>query len=132
MAHAAPLRTVSSWLSSFAVLVVFQLIGTAVVTATGINLPGPVVGLVLLGVALIVGRRGRSWRRRHVEPAADSLLEMLPLLFVPAGVGVVSYLPLLNQYLVAVVVALIASFVLTLIGTGGLLQLLLNRAGTRT
>lgn len=128
---AGPLRSAASWLGSFAVLLVFQLLGTAVVAVTGVNLPGTVVGLALLCLALVIGRRGRSWRRQRVEPAADSLLELLPLLFVPAGVGVVSYLPLLNQYLAAVIVALTVSFVVTLIATGGLLQLLLHRSDRR-
>jgi holin-like protein len=119
--------TVAGWLGSFAVLVAFQLLGTAVVAATGVNLPGTVVGLVLLAAALTVGRRGREWRRGRVEPAADSLLELLPLLFVPAGVGVVVYLPVLGDYLGAVAVSLVLSFAATLLTTGGILEILLRR-----
>ena len=47
--------TVAGWLGSFAVLIVFQLLGTALVALTGVDLPGTVVGLVLLGLALTVG-----------------------------------------------------------------------------
>ncbi len=119
--------TVAGWLGSFAVLIVFQLLGTALVAAVGVDLPGTVVGLALLGVALTVGRRGRTWRRQRVEPAADTLLELLPLLFVPAGVGVVAYLPVLGEHLGAVAVALLLSFAATLLTTGGLLELLLRR-----
>lgn len=123
--------TVAGWLGSFAVLVVFQLAGTALVAVTGVNLPGTVVGLALLGLALTVGTRGRTWRRRRVEPAGDTLLQLLPLLFVPAGVGIVSYLPVLGEYLGAVVVALVLSFAATLLTTGGILELLLRRRATR-
>lgn len=119
--------TVAGWLGSFAVLVVFQLLGTALVAAFGVNLPGTVVGLALLGLALTIGRRGRTWRRQRVAPAGDTLLELLPLLFVPAGVGVIAYLPVLGQYLGAVAVALVLSFVATLLTTGGILELLLRR-----
>lgn len=119
--------TVAGFLGSFAVLVVFQLLGTALVAALGVNLPGTVVGLALLGLALTVGSRGRTWRRQRVEPAADTLLELLPLLFVPAGVGVIAYLPVLGEYLGAVAVALVLSFVATLLTTGGILELLLRR-----
>ncbi|WP_205843791.1 CidA/LrgA family protein [Nakamurella deserti] len=119
--------TVAGWLGSFAVLVVFQLLGTAVVALTGVDLPGTVVGLALLGLALTVGARGRTWRRQRVEPAADTLLELLPLLFVPAGVGVVAYLPVLGDHLGAVVVALVLSFAATLLTTGGILELLVRR-----
>lgn len=131
MSSSSRLRSAGEWVGSFAVLLVFQLLGTGVVAITGISLPGPVIGLALLGLALVVGRnskRHERWRS-GVAPAADSLLELLPLLFVPAGVGVVAYLPLLNQYLAAVIIALVVSFVLTLLATGGLLQLLLRRFG---
>lgn len=123
--------TAAGWLGSFAVLVVFQLLGTALVALIRVNLPGTVVGLALLGLALTVFRRGRSWRRRHVEPAGDTLLGLLPLLFVPAGVGIVSYLPVLGDYLGAVAVALVLSFAATLLTTGGLLELLLRRQARR-
>jgi holin-like protein len=119
--------TVAGWLGSFAVLVVFQLLGTALVALTGVDLPGTVVGLALLGLALTVGARGRTWRRQRVEPAADTLLELLPLLFVPAGVGVIAYLPVLGNHLVVVVVALVLSFTAALLTTGGILELLIRR-----
>lgn len=119
--------TVAGWLGSFAALVVFQLLGTALVAVTGADLPGTVVGLALLGLTLTVGARGRTWRRERVEPAGDTLLELLPLLFVPAGVGVVAYLPAIGGALGAVVIALVLSFAATLLTTGGILELLLRR-----
>jgi holin-like protein len=115
------------WLVSFTVLVVFQLAGAALVSWLDVPLPGPVVGLALLAVALVAGRRGRHWRRRQVDPAAESLLEILPLLFVPAGVGVIDYFSQLSTVATAVVVALVGSFLLTFLTTGGLLQLLARR-----
>ncbi len=121
--------TVTGWLGSFAVLIVFQLLGTALVAVTGVRLPGTVVGLALLAAALVTVRRGRGWRRERIEPAADTLLALLPLLFVPAGVGVLAYLPVLGQHAAAVVVALLLSFAATLLTTGGLLEWLLRRQG---
>lgn len=119
--------TVAGWLGSFAVLIAFQLLGSALVALTGVDLPGTVAGLALLGLALTLGVRGRAWRRQRVEPAADSLLTLLPLLFVPAGVGVIAYLPVLGDHLGAVAVALVLSFAATLLTTGGILELLLRR-----
>jgi holin-like protein len=107
-------------------LIVFQLVCIGLVTVIDVPLPGPVVGLGLLALALVIGRGGQDWRFRRVEPAADSLLELLPLLFVPAGVGVVEYLPVLNEYLLAVVLAVGLSFVLALLGTGAVLELFLR------
>lgn len=63
--------------------------------ARGLHLPfpGPVVGMVLLILAL-------QWRlvREPVAECADFLLGHLSLLFIPVGVGVMTHITLLTQY----------------------------------
>nr|WP_246580345.1 CidA/LrgA family protein [Deinococcus aestuarii] len=70
------------------VLVAFAALGTALVSALRLPLPGSVVGMVLLWAALSLGVVRLHW----IEDAADGLLGTLGLLFVPATVGVVEYL----------------------------------------
>jgi len=74
------------------VLLVCQLVGEFLVTALGVPVPGAVVGMVILLLALRV-RRPSS--KSSVVQTADSLLNHLQLLFIPAGAGVVAYLPLI-------------------------------------
>lgn len=105
------------------VLLAHQLAGEVVTRALDLPVPGPVVGLLLLLVTLHV--RGRP---RPVEAAADGLLRHLPLLFVPAGTGVVQYAALLRTEAVPVLVALVLSTVTALAATALTLRLLLRRA----
>ncbi|WP_102126695.1 CidA/LrgA family protein [Deinococcus planocerae] len=70
------------------VLVGFAALGTALVSALRLPLPGSVVGMVLLWAALSLGVVRLHW----IEDAADGLLATLGLLFVPATVGVIEYL----------------------------------------
>ena len=56
-------------------------------------LPGPVLGLMLLLVALRF-----PLVREPVGECADFLLSHLSLLFIPVGVGVMTHLALLSQY----------------------------------
>ena len=72
-------------------VMVFQLTGEVLARLLGLPVPGPVIGLVLFFVALTLSDR----TAREVEKSADMLLAYLSLLFIPAGVGVVQYLPLL-------------------------------------
>lgn len=60
-----------------------QLLGESAVLLLQLPLPGPVLGMLLLFAGL-------SWRGlpANVARGADLLLGHLPLLFVPAGVGV--------------------------------------------
>jgi holin-like protein len=96
------------------VLLVCQLVGQFLVTLTGVPVPGPVVGLVLLLVVLKVRRpSGRS----SVVRAADGLLDHLQLLFVPAGVGVIAYLPLIARSWLPIIGGLVIAWLAVLVVT---------------
>ena len=69
-------------LAAITVLLVCQLVGEIVIVAFGLPVPGPVVGMVLLFVYLIL-RRGVS---EDLSNTSHGLLRHLSLLFVPAGV----------------------------------------------
>lgn len=94
---------------ALATLLVFQLMGEALVLATGAPMPGPVVGLALLLVTLVV----RPSVLTAIKPTAQTLLQHLSLLFVPAGVGVMLHLQRLGNEALAIGVALVVS---TLVG----------------
>lgn len=83
--------------------------------------PGPVVGLVLLLVLLRVQPEPRS------GPVTDGLLRLLPLLFVPAGVGVVQHFPLLRDALAAAVLGIVVPLLLGVAATGVVVDRLLRR-----
>ena len=70
------------------VLTAFAALGTALASALHLPLPGSVVGMALLWAALGM----RLVRLEWVEGAANGLLALLGLLFVPATVGVTGYL----------------------------------------
>ena len=74
------------------------------------TLPGPVIGLVLLLCWLLI--------KKEVGPdlamVSYSLSKYLGLLFVPAAVGVVLFLPQLKENAIAVICALVGSVILTI------------------
>ena len=62
-------------------------LGSAIAGAVGLPLPGSVVGMLLLWGALESGAVRLAW----LDRGAGSLLALLGLLFVPAGVGFLQY-----------------------------------------
>ena len=86
-------------------------------------IPGPVIGLLLL-LAWFRIRRGIP---AHVALVADALVAHLGLLFVPAAVGVVMFLPQLRTHALAVVVALLVSVLATVAVAAVVLRLLAKR-----
>ena len=94
---------------ALATLLVFQLIGEVLVRTLNAPVPGPVVGMALLLLALM-------WRPSTLDairPTTQTLLQHLSLLFVPAGVGVMLHLQRLGHEALAIGVALVVS---TLVG----------------
>ena len=109
------------------VLLLFQLAGTILQEALGLVIPGAVLGLVML-LAWLIWRGGPS---PHLQNTAQGLLKNLGLLFVPAGVGVVTQLQVLRQNLLAIAVAIPVSTLLGLLVTGVLMNWFTTRAGKR-
>ncbi len=109
-------------LKGFTLLLLCQSAGELLARAAGLPLPGPVLGLVLLGALL-------QWPavRVPVEVAAQPLLGHLSLLFVPVGVGVIGHLGLVGQYGVQMLVALVLSTWIGLLVAAWVLRALLPR-----
>ena len=99
------------------VLLVYQLVGEIISTGLGLPLPGPVVGMGLLFLSLII----KGGLPEGLKNTAKGLLSHLSLLFVPAGVGVMMHLHLLANEWQAITVALIGSTVLTILVTAGVM-----------
>ena len=80
-------------LRGLAWLLAFQSVGELLARGLKLPFPGPVVGMLLLLLAL-------RWKvvREPVSQCADFLLSHLSLLFVPVGVGVMTHLSLVSQY----------------------------------
>jgi holin-like protein len=90
-------------------------LGTAVVDLLGAPVPGSVAGMLLLWAAL----EARLVRLEWLERGATSLLGVLGLLFVPAGVGLVQYG---EPIWLAVVPVVAAGALATLAVTGHVVQ----------
>lgn len=106
-------------IAGFAVLLLCQLVGEIVVRALGAPLPGPVLGLGLLFMVLALRSRltGNDESPSAPSPvgrAADGVLSILSLLFVPAGVGIVQHLGRLEENGLALAATLVVSTAVTL------------------
>ncbi|MGB0163364.1 MAG: CidA/LrgA family protein [Candidatus Puniceispirillaceae bacterium] len=94
-------------------LIGLQLAGTAFAGLLGLPVPGPVIGLLVLLVWLLAGGR----RPAGLEAAAEGFIRYLPLLFVPAAVGLVQYLDLLSKQGLVLIVVIVLSTLAGLLAT---------------
>jgi holin-like protein len=120
----------------FFILLAFQLVGEVAARGLALPAPGPVIGLALLVVALSLYQRWRPLDKEALAEsdlgkAASGLLAALPLLFVPAGVGVVQYMGLLREQGLALAAALVVSTIATLLATVGVFLLVKRLTGAK-
>ena len=111
-------------LRSFGILLLAQLAGEALHRALHLPLPGPVLGMALLALVLLLRKRAPD---EALVKTSNGLLRWLGLLFVPAGAGVVANLGLLRAAWLPIAIALIVSTLLTIAVTALVMQVLLRR-----
>lgn len=114
----APLLKPNDLVAGFVVLILCQLAGEALIgllrlVVPGLALPGPVLGMILLLVLLVLRRR----ETRAIMSAANGLLGVLSLLFVPSAVGIMQHAELIRTWGFQLLIAVIASTLLTLVVT---------------
>jgi holin-like protein len=116
------------------IIFLFQLIGEMVQKYFGLTIPGPVIGLLLLLLALLLLEKRFNRIRDRFEKGLDvtssTLLGHLPLLFVPIGVGVVMHISALEGHLLAVLGVIFIGTVSS-IGVSALLMQRLQLWGKR-
>lgn len=110
-------------LEAVAILLLCQLAGELIVVFMDWPVPGPVIGMALLFVGLML----RGEVPENLAQTANGLLGQLSLLFVPAGVGVMTHLTLLGNQWLPLTASLVTSTLLTIAVTGLLMQRLSGR-----
>ena len=81
-------------------------------------IPGPVLGLVFLLIFLIIKGHVNS----SLALVSDAFSQHLGVLFIPAAVGVILFLPQLKANALAVISALLVSVVATIVVTAVVLR----------
>jgi holin-like protein len=117
-------------LNSIFVILFFQLVGEFIQKFLELSVPGPVIGLFLLLIILLMSKKNYykipiNFQINLIN-SAENLLNYLPLLFIPVGVGVVMHLSLLEDNLVPVMLVLIIGTLLTLAVTAFVMDRLLK------
>jgi holin-like protein len=104
-------------------LLIFQALGEIASKFVLPFIPGPVLGLIFLLAFLILSKNIPS----SMTSVSQALLDNLGVLFVPAAVGVVLYLPLLQANWVALSLVLCFSVCVTIGMTALVLKWLTHR-----
>lgn len=108
-------------LTAIFTILVLQLIGEVLQKYFDLAIPGPVIGLMLMLLTLMMMNSKKlnilASLRTEIINTSEKLLGYLSLLFVPIGVGVVMHLQLLEMQLLRILVVIILGTMSTMIFT---------------
>ena len=100
-----------SAINGLAILLIYQIVGELGVYWLAIPIPGPVLGMLLLFLTLII----RKSTPASLDKTANFLISHLSLLFVPAGVGLMVHFDLIASEWLPIAVTVILTTVFSII-----------------
>lgn len=101
-------------IAQIGIIILFYLTGEFIVAVTGIIIPGSIIGLVILWLALYF----KILNVKYIQNGASFMLAFLTLFFIPSTVGVINYPELLTLSGGLFVLAVIMSTIFALVITG--------------
>lgn len=108
-----------NFLNGITLLLAYQLVGEVAVRLMGLPIPGPVLGMMMLFITLLV----RGYTPEPLNTASTALLSHLSLLFVPAGVGMMVHFDRIAAEWLPITLALFFSTIITMVATALVMQL---------
>jgi len=105
------------------VILLVSFVGEVLRALIPLPIPASIYGLVFMLVCL----KTRLIRTHHVDKAGAFLLEIMPLLFIPAAVGLLTAWDALQSMLLPIIVLILVVTVIVMAVTGKTAQLVLRK-----
>ncbi len=112
-------------IAALTLLLVYQLVGEVIARGFALPVPGPVIGMLLLFLTLVL----RGGVGADLRQTANGLLQHLSLLFVPAGTGVMLHYQRLADEWLPLLAGVVGSTFLAMAVTALVLRALARRSG---
>lgn len=110
------------YLRQFLLILTFSFLGELLRFLIPLSIPGSIYGLVLLFIALMTG----IVKLPQVKEASQFLIEIMPLVFIPAGVGLLTSWEVLQPILLPIAVITVVSTVVVMVVSGWVTQLVIR------
>lgn len=102
------------YLKQFLIIILVSCIGELLNHFIPLPIPASIYGLVIMLLLLIT----KVLRLDAVKEAAEFLVDIMPIMFIPAAVGLIAYWEQLKPILIPVCVITVISTFLVMIATG--------------
>lgn len=111
------------FVKQFLIIVIISFVGEVCNKLIPLPIPASIYGLVILFVALMTG----VIKLEQVKETGKFLIEIMPLMFIPAAVGLLDNWKVLKPIWIPVVVITLVTTVLVMVVTGRVTQFVIRQ-----
>lgn len=115
------------FLRQFMIILLFSFLGEVLKMFIPLPIPASVYGLVLMLVCLMTGVLKTS----QVKDAAFFLIEIMPVMFIPAAAGLIDSWKVLQPLLLPILVITVVITVFVMVITGKVAQMIAQKRGIK-
>ncbi|MBQ3513177.1 MAG: CidA/LrgA family protein [Lachnospiraceae bacterium] len=115
------------YVKQFMIIIIFSFLGELLHGFLPFPVPASIYGLILLFLALFMG----IIKEEQIKETADFLVEIMPVLFIPAGVGLMTRWEALKKLWLPFVLIITLGTVFTMVVTGKVTDGILKRKGVQ-
>ena len=116
-------RIIMKYLKQFLIILVISLIGELLNKLLPLPVPASIYGMVILFIGLLSGVIKLS----SVKEGGSFLIEIMPVMFIPAGVGLMSSWLNLKPIIIPVCIITVAAIFTVMIVSGHVTQFIVKR-----
>ena len=111
------------YLKQFLVILIISLIGEVLKYLIPLSVPASIYGMVILFLCLLTG----AIKLEQVKDAGKFLIEIMPVMFIPAGVGLITSWEVLKTMLVPVCLVTFITLLTVMVATGRISQSVIKK-----
>ena len=115
------------YIKQFILILAISFAGELLKYLLPLPVPASLYGMVLMFLALLTG----VIKLEHVRETGKFLIEIMPLMFIPAGVGLMSSWSTLKPLLLPVAVITVVTIITVMVASGHTAQFILKREEKR-
>ena len=111
----------------FMIIILFSFLGELTHGLLPFPVPASIYGLVLMFFSLWIG----LLKEEQIKETADFLIEIMPILFLPAGVGLMTRWEDLQKLLLPIILVITVGTFFTMLVTGKVTEGMLKKKGVK-
>ena len=115
------------YIKQLVIIVGISLVGELLKHLLPLPIPASIYGMVLLFVGLMTG----VIKLESVKETGKFLIEIMPVMFIPAGVGLLTSWDTLSRILVPVSLITVVTIITVMAATGWVSQIMIRKAGEK-